>query len=292
MPRAAPADLLALAKPRIVVLVLVTMAAGYAMAPVVGGVSPAVWMLGLFHALVGTALVAGGTNALNQVLERDVDALMARTARRPLPSARLQVGEATAFAWLIGAAGVVYLALLVNGLTAVLAALTLASYVFVYTPLKRRTPFSTLIGAVPGALPIVGGWTAAGGTLDTGASILFAILFLWQLPHFLALSWIYRDDYARAGLQMLSVGDADGRLTFRQAALHAAALVPVSLAPAVVGMGGPLYFLGAALLSGGYFWASVAAARRPSRDGARRLFAASLIYLPAVLGLMIADRIV
>lgn len=273
-------------------LVLVTMAAGYAMAPVLGVVSPAAWVLGLFHAMVGTALVAGGTNALNQVVERDVDALMARTARRPLPSARLEVREAAAFAWLIGAAGVAYLALLVNGVTAVLAALTLASYVFVYTPLKRRTPLSTLVGAVPGALPIVGGWTAAGGTLDSHASILFAILFLWQLPHFLALSWIYRDDYARAGLQMLSVGDADGRMTFRQAALHAAALVPVSLAPAVVGMGGPLYFAGAALLSGGYFWASVVAARRPSREGARRLFAASLIYLPSVLALMIADRII
>lgn len=273
-------------------LVLVTMAAGYAMVPVVGGaVSPAVWVLGLFHALIGTALVAGGTNALNQVFERDVDALMTRTARRPLPSARLEVREATVFAWLIGASGVAYLALLVNAVTAILAALTLASYVFVYTPLKRRTPLSTLIGAVPGALPIVGGWTAAGGTLDTRASILFALLFLWQLPHFLALSWIYRDDYARAGLQMLSVGDADGRMTFRQAALHAAALIPISLAPAVVGMGGPLYFIGAALLSGGYFWASVAAARRPSHHGARRLFSASLIYLPGILALMILDRI-
>jgi heme o synthase len=267
------------------------MAAGYVMAPPLISVSMPVWLLRLFHALIGTALVAGGTNALNQVAERDVDALMARTAGRPLPSARLQVHEATMFAWLIGTFGVVYLAVFVNGLTAVLAGLTLASYVFVYTPLKRRTSLSTLIGAVPGALPIVGGWTAAGGPLDTRASILFAILFLWQLPHFLALSWIYRDDYARAGLQMLSVGDADGRTTFRQAALHAAALVPVSLAPAVVGMGGPWYFVGAALLSGGYLWASVAAARRPSRDGARRLFSASLIYLPSVLALMIADRI-
>lgn len=272
-------------------LVLVTMAVGYGMAPVLDVVSAPAWWLGLFHALIGTALVAGGTNALNQVAERDVDALMARTARRPLPSARLEVHEASVFAWLIGASGVAYLALFVNPLTAVLAALTLTSYVFVYTPLKRRTSLSTLIGAVPGALPIVGGWTAAGGTLDTRASILFAIMFLWQLPHFLALSWIYRDDYARAGLQMLSVGDADGRVTFRQAALHAAALVPVSLAPAVVGMGGPLYFLGTAVLSGGYFWAGLAAARRPSREAARRLFSASLIYLPSVLALMIADRI-
>jgi heme o synthase len=268
------------------------MAAGYVMAPPLITVSMPVWLLRLFHALIGTALVAGGTNALNQVAERDVDALMARTAQRPLPSARLQVHEATVFAWLIGVFGVIYLAVLVNALTAVLAALTLASYVFVYTPLKRRTSLSTLIGAVPGALPIVGGWTAAGGPLDTRASILFAILFLWQLPHFLALSWIYRDEYARAGLQMLSVGDTDGRTTFRQAALHAAALVPVSLAPAVVGLGGPLYFVGAALLSGAYLWASVSAARHPSRDGARRLFSASLIYLPSVLALMIADRIV
>ena len=272
-------------------LVLVTMATGYAMAPVVGGVHPLVWVLGLFHALIGTALVAGGTNALNQVVERDVDALMVRTARRPLPSARLQVREATVFAWMIGISGVVYLAVFVNSITAILAALTLTSYVFVYTPLKRRTSLSTLIGAVPGALPIVGGWTAAGGTLDARASILFAILFLWQVPHFLALSWIYRDDYARAGLQMLSVGDADGRVTFRQAALHAAALIPISLAPAVVGMGGVLYFVGAAVLSGGYFWASLSAARRPSREGARRLFSASLIYLPSVLALMIVDRI-
>jgi protoheme IX farnesyltransferase len=291
LPRAAPADLLALAKPRIVMLVLVTMAAGYVMAPPLGVVSPGAWLVGLFHALVGTALVAGGTNALNQVAERDVDALMARTARRPLPSARLQVHEAMVFAWLIGASGVAYLALLVNAVTAVLAALTLASYVFVYTPLKRRTSLSTLIGAVPGALPIVGGWTAAGGALDAHASVLFAILFLWQLPHFLALSWIYRDDYARAGLQMLSVGDTDGRTTFRQAALHAAALVPISLAPAVVGLGGPLYFAGAAVLSGGYLWASVAAARCPSRHAARRLFSASLIYLPSILALMITDRI-
>jgi heme o synthase len=268
------------------------MAAGYVMAPPLISVSMPVWLLRLFHALIGTALVAGGTNALNQVAERDVDALMPRTAQRPLPSARLQVHEATVFAWLIGVFGVMYLAVFVNALTAILAALTLASYVFVYTPLKRRTPLSTLIGAVPGALPIVGGWAAAGGPLDTRASILFAILFLWQLPHFLALSWIYRDEYARAGLQMLSVSDTDGRTTFRQAALHAAALVPVSLAPAVVGLGGPLYFAGAALLSGGYLWASVAAARRPSRDGARRLFSASLIYLPSVLALMIADRIV
>jgi protoheme IX farnesyltransferase len=249
------------------------------------------WVLGLVHALIGTALVAGGTNALNQIAERDVDALMARTAARPLPSARLDVREAMIFAWFIGATGVAYLALLVNGITALLAAITLASYVFVYTPLKRRTPLSTLIGAVPGALPIVGGWTAAGGPLDARASILFGILFLWQLPHFLALSWIYRDEYARAGLQMLSVHDPDGRATFRQAALHAAALVPISLAPAVVGMGGALYFIGAALLSAGYLWASVRAARHTSRDAARRLFSASLIYLPTVLALMIVDRL-
>jgi protoheme IX farnesyltransferase len=268
------------------------MAAGYVMAPSLGVTTGPVWALGLLHALIGTALVAGGTNALNQIAERDVDALMARTAGRPLPSARLDVREAMVFAWFIGATGVLYLALLVNGTTSILAAITLASYVFVYTPLKRRTPLSTLIGAVPGALPIVGGWTAASGALDARAAILFGILFLWQLPHFLALSWIYRDEYARAGLQMLSVQDPDGRATFRQAALHAAALVPISLAPAVVGMGGPLYFVGAALLSGGYLWASVRAAQSTSHGAARRLFAASLIYLPSVLALMVVDRLV
>lgn len=290
VPRAAPADYLALTKPRIVAMVLVTVAAGYVLAPP-GALSGAARMLVLAHLLVGTALVAAGTNALNQVWERDVDAHMRRTAGRPLPAGRLSVVEATVFAVGAGLLGVAYLGLLVNRLTATLAAATLVSYVLVYTPLKRRTALATLVGAVPGALPIVGGWTAAGGSLDARAWLLFALLFLWQLPHFLALGWIYRDDYARAGLPTLSAGDPDGRRTFRQAALDAAALLAVSLAPTLIGMTGAFYFIGAIGLSTWLLWTSGACARNPSTDRARRLFRATLVYLPSILFLLIVDRV-
>ena len=290
VPRAAPADYLALTKPRIVAMVLVTVAAGYVLAPP-SALSGAARMLVLAHLLVGTALVAAGTNALNQVWERDVDARMRRTAGRPLPAGRLSVVEATVFAVGAGLLGVAYLGLLVNRLTATLAAATLVSYVLVYTPLKRRTALATLVGAVPGALPIVGGWTAAGGSLDARAWLLFALLFLWQLPHFLALGWIYRDDYARAGLPTLSAGDPDGRRTFRQAALDAAALLAVSLAPTLVGMTGAFYFIGAIGLSTWLLWTSGACARNPSTDRARRLFRATLVYLPSILLLLIVDRV-
>jgi heme o synthase len=288
--RAAPADYLALTKPRIVAMVLVTVAAGYVLAPP-SALSGAARMLVLAHLLVGTALVAAGTNALNQVWERDVDAHMRRTAGRPLPTGRLSVAEATVFAVGAGLLGVAYLGLLVNRLTATIAAATLVSYVLIYTPLKRRTALATLVGAVPGALPIVGGWTAAGGSLDARAWLLFALLFLWQLPHFLALGWIYRDDYARAGLPTLSAGDPDGRRTFRQAALDAAALLAVSLAPTLVGMTGAFYFVGAIGLSTWLLWTSGACARNPSTDRARRLFRATLVYLPSILLLLIVDRV-
>jgi len=223
-------------------------------------------------------------------MERDVDALMRRTSRRPLPSGRLGVRDATVFAWGLGVVGVGYLALFVNVTTACVAAATLLSYVLLYTPLKRRTPVSTLIGVIPGALPIVGGWTGAGGELVSRIWLLFAILCMWQLPHFLALSWMYRDDYARAGIRMLSVVEPDGHSTFRQAVLTAAALIPVSLAPSAFGMAGGVYFVGAALLSGALLAISVAAARDQSIKRARRLFLASLVYLPGVLTLMIVNR--
>ena len=289
--RVAPRDLLALTKPRITQLVVITVAAGFVLAmPLSNGAwTMASWRL-LLHTLFGAAMVAAGTNALNQVMERDVDALMLRTSRRPLPSGRLGVRDATVVAWGLGVVGVGYLALFVNLTTAVVAAATLLTYVLLYTPLKRRTPVSTLIGVIPGALPIVGGWTGAGGELVSRVWLLFAILCMWQLPHFLALSWMYRDDYARAGLRMLSVVEPDGRSTFRQAVLTAAALVPVSLAPAVFGMAGGTYFMGAALLSGGLLAVSVAAALDQSIRRARRLFLASLVYLPGVLILMIANR--
>lgn len=278
--------LLELTKPRIVALVLVTVGASFVLAR--DGAVPALLLL---HTLVGTALVAGGTNALNQVAEVDVDGRMPRTRRRPLPSGRLAPAPARAFAWSLGAGGVAYLALTVNPLAAALAALTLASYVFCYTPLKRRTALSTLIGAVPGALPVLGGWVAATGRLELGGWILFAILFLWQLPHFLALAWIYRDEYAGAGLRMLSVGDPDGRMTFRQAGFASLALLSASLAPTLVGVAGPIYFWAALGLSG---WLAVTAglgALSPSLSRARRLFQVSVLYLPLLLVIMMMDKV-
>lgn len=292
LPRAAPADLAALAKPRIVLMVLVTAAAGYAAASGVRfSARPGITAFGLVQLLIGTALVAAGTNALNQLVERDADALMRRTARRPLPAGRVTAGEALAFAAGTGTLGVAWLAAFTNALTAALAALTLVSYVMVYTPLKRRTPLSTVVGAVPGALPIVGGWTAAGGGLGPEAAVLFAILFLWQLPHFLALSWMYRADYARAGFRVLSVDDPDGAMTFRQMALHAIAVLPVALAPSLIGMTGSLYFAGALAASLLFAWAGVRAARERSAAGARLLFIVSLVHLPTLLVLLVLDGV-
>ena len=210
---------------------------------------------------------------------------------RPLPAGRLSPTVAALFAWLAGVAGIGYLAVTVNLLTAGLAAITLLSYVFVYTPLKRHSSTSTLIGAIPGALPIVGGWTAATGSLAFAAWALFWIMFLWQLPHFLALGWLYREDYARARFKLLSSGDSDGRLTFVYASLYAAALVPVSLVPTLLGITGGFYFFGAALLSTGFFIVSSTAARHSSAMNARRLFRSSLAYLPLLLLLMAVNRI-
>jgi protoheme IX farnesyltransferase len=292
-----PADLLALTKPRIVLLVAITAAAGYALG--VHSLPPgqypasspaAIWWV-LLHAVVGTSLVAGGTSALNMVVERDVDALMHRTARRPLPAGRLSLPIAWSFAWTISVLGAVELLLFVNAPTALLAVTTLAVYVFVYTPLKRRTSLATLVGAIPGALPIVGGWTAAGALLDARPAVLFSILFLWQLPHVLALSWIHREDYARAGLRMMSVNDAEGSATFRQAALDASALLPISLAPVLLAMAGWWYFILALTLSGALIALAVAGARAPTRTRARRLFLATLAYLPLLLGALVAGAI-
>ena len=283
--RARLADLVELTKPRIVLMVMLTAGVGFWMA---GPTAARAFVL--FHLLAGTMLVAAGTNALNQVAERDVDALMRRTRGRPLPAGRLDIATGAAFAWSIGIAGIVYLAATVNVLTGALAAATLFSYVFLYTPLKRHTTVSTLIGGVPGALPIVGGWTAASGTLTPEAWILFWIMFLWQLPHFLALGWLYKEDYARAGLRMLSVTDEDGRVTFMQATLYAAALLPVSLSPTLLGMTGGVYFVGAFLLSAAYLFASVTALPHVTPAHAKRLFRVSLVYLPALLLIMGVDR--
>ena len=266
---------------------LITAAAGFYL-----GSSGGVDVRLLVHTLIGVALVAAGTNAFNQVRERDVDARMRRTARRPLPSGRLSPRAAARFAALISVAGVAYLAVAVNLVTAGLAALTLASYVLLYTPLKRKTTLNTLIGAVPGALPIVGGWTAAGGALGPAVAALFWILFLWQLPHFLALAWIYREDYARGGLAMLSVSDPDGQRTGRMVMLYAMALLPVSLLPTLLGVTGPVYFFGALALGLAYAGVSVAMTRAATTARAWRVFLVSIVYLPALLTLMVVDKVV
>ncbi|MBI2403140.1 MAG: protoheme IX farnesyltransferase [Gemmatimonadetes bacterium] len=285
LPRTTAADFLALGKPRIVALIVITVVAGFLVAP-----APGPGAVALLHAVIGTTLVAAGTNALNQLFERDVDALMRRTERRPLAAGRLSALAGAGFGWSAGAGGIAWLAVFTNETTAALAALTLLSYVFLYTPLKRKSTLATLIGAVPGALPIVGGWTAGGGELGPGAWVLFWIMFLWQLPHFLALSWIYREDYRRAGLRMLSVTDGDGSETFRQASLYAMALVPVSLVPTLLGLSGATYFVGALVLSGWLVGVSLSAARARSPKSAGRLFAASNLYLPVLLLLMVLNR--
>ncbi len=265
---------------------LLTAAAGFYL-----GAGSSVDVRLLLHTLVGTALVAAGTNAFNQLRERDVDARMQRTRRRPLPSGRVSPRAAGAFAGVISVVGVAYLGLAVNLLTAGLAAFTLASYVLLYTPLKRTTSLNTLIGAVPGALPIVGGWTAAGGAVGPAVLALFWILFLWQLPHFLALAWIYRDDYRRGGLAMLAVEDPDGQRTGWMALLYALALVPVSLVPTLVGVTGARYFVGALVLGVAYVAASAALTRAATTARAWRVFAASIVYLPALLTLMVLDKV-
>jgi protoheme IX farnesyltransferase len=279
------ADYVELVKPNIVGLILVTVAAGFYV-----GSAGTLHLALLVHTLVGSALVAAGSNALNQILERNIDARMRRTKARPLPSGRLRVAESTVFAWMMGVVGVAYLAAFTNWTVAALAAATLASYVFVYTPLKRVTSLNTLVGAVPGALPIVGGWAAAHESLGLRAWVLFAILFFWQLPHFLALAWIYREDYERAGLRMLSVTQG-ASATFRQALLYAAALLPVSLLPTVLDTTGWLYFVGTLVGGVWLIWstASVALDRTPAK--ARRLFVATVIYLPVVMGLMVVDKV-
>jgi protoheme IX farnesyltransferase len=216
---------------------------------------------------------------------------MERTRRRPLPSGRVTPRAAAWFAGAISISGVAYLAAAVNPLTAALAALTLVSYVYLYTPLKRRTSLNTLIGAVPGALPIVGGWTAAGGGLDVAVAALFWILFLWQLPHFLALAWIYREDYRRGGLAMLAVRDETGKATGRMVLLYALVLLPVSLVPSLVGLTGSVYFVGALALGAAYAAAGVALFRAVTRPRAWRVFAVSIIYLPALLALLVLDTI-
>jgi protoheme IX farnesyltransferase len=286
LPRSRVADYLELTKPRVAVLVLFTVAAGV----LLGGAGRALDGMVLLHTLLGTALVAAGASALNQLLERHSDALMTRTANRPLPSGRLQPAEVLVFGLGLGVAGVLYLALTLSQPTAALvAALTFVCYVGVYTPLKPLTPLNTLVGAVPGALPPIIGWTAARGEVTADALALFFMLFFWQVPHFLAIAWIYREQYARAGLCMLPVVDPDGRRTGRQMVAYCLALIAVSLAPVVLGSAGLVYLIGALLLGGGFLATTLLFRRETGVPQARRVLRASLLYLPGVLALLLLE---
>lgn len=279
------ADFLALTKPRLNFLVVVTTVAAYYL-----GVEPGAPLSTMIHTLVGTALVAGGASALNQVWERHTDALMRRTRTRPLPDLRLLPREAMWFGVALSIAGLVQLWFGANPQAAWVALLTLASYVFFYTPLKTRTSLSTIVGAVPGALPAVIGWVAATRTWSIEAWVLFGIVFTWQMPHFLAIAWMYRDDYARAGMPLLPVVEPDGRSTGRQAVIYAAALLPVSLLPTLVGLSGPRFLIGALVLGLVLLWLAVEFAATRTMPAARRLFAGTIVYLPLLWIVLLADH--
>ena len=244
----------------------------------------------VLHAMVGAVLASMAASALNQVVEREIDAKMHRTRDRPLPTGRMQPREALLVGSVLSIGGVTYLAVFTNPLTALLAALTVISYVFAYTPMKRYSPLSTLMGAVPGALPAMGGWAAVRGTVATEGWILFAIVFFWQIPHFMAIAWIYRDDYARAGLPVLSVVDPSGRAAGRQVMFHTLALLPVTLLPSVVGLTGGAYFIGALVLGLGFLAVALAFVLGSRDTWARPLFRTSIVYLPALFVLMLLDK--
>jgi heme o synthase len=275
-------DLIELTKPRITFLVLITTLVGFYM-----GSRDGLNFLLLFHTILGTGLIASGASALNQYLERDLDARMNRTRNRPLPDGRLIPNEALIFSGLISAAGVVYLMVFVNLLTGLIGAATLGSYVLVYTPLKTRTTLCTLIGAFPGAAPPVMGWTAARGEVDAVALSLFAILFLWQMPHFFAIAWIFTEDYARAGFSIHGSGVKTGR----QIIMYCCALIPISVLPTFFGLTGMTYLLGAILFGFIYLGYGFAVALFRSNTHAHRLLRVSVLYLPALLLLMMLDKI-
>jgi protoheme IX farnesyltransferase len=279
------ADLLALTKPRVVVMVLVTTVVGYYV-----GLVAAPDYGRLLSLVVGTLLAAGGTLALNQYWERDVDARMERTRTRPLPEGRLAPLEALLFGAALTTLGLVVLAAGVGWLATLVTAATFVLYVFAYTPLKLRTTLCTIVGAVPGALPPVTGWAAARDDLGVGAWVLFGILFLWQLPHTLAIGRLYQHDYARAGVRLLPVVDAEGRATERQIVSGCVALLAVSLLPTLIGLAGAVYFVGALLLGGLFAALGAQHALAPSAPRARRVLLASLLYLPALLALLAFDK--
>ncbi len=278
-------DWLILTKARITAMVLVTTATGY----VLGATQIHVGTLASL--LFGVGLASAGAAALNQVYERDADARMTRTASRPVPSGRISPTRGLAAGLLLSAGGVGWLVVGINGLTGFLALLTIVLYIAVYTPLKPRTSLNTLVGAIPGAIPPVLGWTAATGSVGLGGWAMFSILFLWQLPHFLAIAWMFRDDYARGGFPMLPVVDPAGGSTGRQAALYALALIPASLTPTLLGLTGGVYFVGALALGLAFLVCGLGMALDRGPKGARRLLLASVTYLPLLLALLVLDRV-
>ncbi len=276
-------DYLQLSKSRIVLMVLITTAAGFLFAT--DHVDGAL----MLHALLGTALVAAGTNALNQYVEREHDARMHRTRSRPLPAGRITPRAALIFSSAIAVIGTIYLGFFVNWLTAALGAFTLTTYIFVYTPLKRISTINTLVGAIPGAVPPLMGWTAATNELAAGGWIIFGILFLWQLPHFMAISWLHREDYARGGFAMLAVRDSDGIAVARQAIFYTLALIPISVAPSLLGLTGTVHFVGAAAAGAALLAATIRFFFDRGQRSARSLFMISNLYLITVMLLLVIN---
>jgi len=276
---------LELTKPRIAFMLVLTSAAGFYLGSTGG------FDIGLFvNSMLGITLLAFGVATLNQYIERDIDTLMERTAKRPLPMGKLTPLEALIFGTVLCAVAEVYLLFLVNGLTALLGLTVIVGYVLLYTPLKTRTSASTAIGALPGAMPPLMGWTAASGNITLGAWALFVLLFLWQFPHFLAIASMYKEQYAKAGILMLPVVEKDGRITARQIVLFTVMLLPVSLAPFFLGFAGWIYLVGAVLLGIWFLWASIGAARAKTVEKSRKLLLVSVLYLPAIFALMVIDH--
>ena len=277
---------IALTKPEVSLLVLMTTGAGFYM----GAHGPMPW-LHMLHVIFGTMMIAAGTAALNHYIERESDRFMRRTASRPLPTGQLTPAEALRFGLGLALAGAVDLYYSAGSIACLLGVFTSLSYLLAYTPLKKRTVWATFIGAIPGAIPPMIGWTAATGELGTGAWLLFAIVFLWQFPHFHAISWMYREDYARAGILMLPVVDKDGTRTFRQIVLYAASLVAVSLLPAIMGFAGMLYFFGALVTCTGLVQVCLWAASAKTNTRAKWLMHATVLHIPILLGLMMYDKL-
>jgi protoheme IX farnesyltransferase len=287
-------DYAELMKARVTSLIVMTAWCGYYFGAQKAGVSSLSW--GLFHALLGIGLVSGGTAALNEVIEHDVDGHMRRTAQRPLPAGRMTLRHATTAGLLATVGGSIYLAIFTNPLTGLLTFLTSLAYLAAYTPLKRVSPICTFVGAFPGAMPGVLGWTAARGQLEWGTLILFAILFVWQFPHFFSIAWLYREDYASGGIRMLPVVEEDGRSTARRIVAYSLILIPLSVLPCVFGMAGRIYMVGAVILGMAlfYFSARLAFLKMPltsprSKMLARHVLQATVIYLPLLFALMMGN---